>query len=150
MTFDEKVLLVLILLRHSCVFLSSSPRLFCACSLAHLSSSSTSTSFVVLILFGFFLPFGLSFGRKSYLGNLILCLVSTTWDLKTVPSFLTPSCPSRCDDPGDGSCVAFRFRRECDGIEAMRWAGNVAGFVFLSRSSVPNEFRCLTKAECEG
>ena len=33
-----------------------------------------------------------------------------------MPSVLIPSCPSRCDDLGDGGCVAFGFRREYDGV----------------------------------
>jgi hypothetical protein len=76
-----------------------------------------------------------------------------------VPSFLTPSCPSRCDDPGDDSRVAFRFRREGDGIagdegglkqyEGTRRAGIRSGSCFFRRLCV-SEFRRLTRAACEG
>jgi hypothetical protein len=96
--------------------------------------------FHLLILFGFFFSFGPSLGRKSYHGILTLRSVSTTWAIRTIPSFSFPSCLSRCDDPGDGSCVAFRFRPECDGLagdkggpercEVMRRAGNTVRFVF--------------------
>jgi hypothetical protein len=100
-----------------------------------------------LTFFGFFFSFSPSPGRTWYLGNLILPSVSTTWVLQTVLSFLTPSFPSRRDDPGDGSRVAFHFRRGCDSVagdegtlercEGMRRAGDTVGFVFLSRGSVP-------------